>query len=115
MSQAEIRVVGQFEKTDPLPVSASSDSLANCGPLGRRSSRSDESQYQPTHCRNSGVSKCQSTYPKNPLVLLPKFAIFRPDGAKIFRFQSRPQRVTLCPSISSGRSCTNSLKRIKNE
>src|SRR5262245_31027441 len=39
-------VVGQFEKTGPLAVSASSDSLANRAPLGRRSSRSDESSPQ---------------------------------------------------------------------
>src|SRR5581483_2873782 len=32
------RVVGQFHEADPVPVSASSDSLADRGPLGRRSS-----------------------------------------------------------------------------
>jgi len=46
-SDAEIffkgpRGMGQFERTGPFPVSASSDSLANRVPLGRRSSRSDE-------------------------------------------------------------------------
>ena len=33
------RVAGQLDQTDPLRVSASSDSLENGGPLGRRSSR----------------------------------------------------------------------------
>ena len=39
-------VVGQFGPNCPLPVSAFSDSLANRGPLGKRSSRSDESMKQ---------------------------------------------------------------------
>lgn len=34
--------VGQFRETDPLPVSASSDSRGNRGPLGRRHRDSDE-------------------------------------------------------------------------
>ena len=38
----ELSVVGQFEKTDPLAVSASSDSLANRGPLGRRHRARDD-------------------------------------------------------------------------
>jgi hypothetical protein len=37
--KAQKSVMVQFEKTAPLPVSASSDSLANRGPLGRHSSR----------------------------------------------------------------------------
>src|SRR5215813_404719 len=46
---------GSVCKTDPLAVSASSYSLVNRGPLGRRSSRSDESL--PTNCTATRISR----------------------------------------------------------